>query len=280
MGLHHGIGEEHLPFDGADRENREATVLRELAQPIGEVAFSLPAQPHDPVSGNVVEEALREIEALQVLQAVQQPVGVGGIGSRLELPEPHEPRHVAVDRLAEQVLKSTAKSGWNAFSDAGFDPAFGVDQCVGAKPLDRRRGRQDRPRLPAGIDEPARQILVRPRQRCLFAEPIAELTRRVVREGPESVQPAQLGKMLVPSLGPHRVVGQLVPVEVELAADEIHHRRRNELARSQQAARVAEHAQLQREAQLVAGTPARLDVLQVLVAQGVVAQQVRFVLRK
>ena len=86
--------------------------------------------------------------------------------------------------------------------------------------------------------------------------------------------------MLVPGLGPHRLVGELVPVQIELAADEIHDRRRNELPRSQQAARVAEHAQLQREAQLVAGTPPRLDVLQVFVAQGVVAQQVRFVLRK
>ena len=50
--------------------------------------------------------------------------------------------------------------------------------------------------------------------------------------------------------------------EPVLAADEVHDRRRNELARSQQAARVAEHAQLQREAQLVARAPARLDVLQ------------------
>jgi hypothetical protein len=36
--------------------------------------------------------------------------------------------------------------------DAGFDPAFGVDQRVGAQPLDRRRGRQDRSRPPADID--------------------------------------------------------------------------------------------------------------------------------
>ena len=41
--------------------------------------------------------------------------------------------------------------------------------------------------------------------------------------------------MLVP--GPeHRVVGEFVPVQVELASDEIHDRRRNDLARSQQAA--------------------------------------------
>ena len=28
--------------------------------------------------------------------------------------------------------------------------------------------------------------------------------------------------MLVPGLGPHRVVGEFVPVQVELASDEIH----------------------------------------------------------
>ena len=55
-----------------------------------------------------------------------------------------------------------------------------------------------------------------------FAEPVSELTRRAAREGPESVQAAQLGKMLVPGLGPDRVVGELVPVQVELASDEIH----------------------------------------------------------
>ena len=77
-----------------------------------------------------------------------------------------------------------------------------------------------------------------------------------------------------------RVVAELLPVEKELATDEVHDRWRNELARGQQPARVAEDAQLQREAQLVAGTPPHLDVLQVLVAQGVVAQQVRLALRK
>lgn len=93
VGLHHRIGKHHLPLDGADRENREAAVLRQLAQPVGKVAFSLPAQPRNPVRGDVVEEALREIEALQVIEAVQQPVGVSGIAARLELPEPDEPRH-------------------------------------------------------------------------------------------------------------------------------------------------------------------------------------------
>ena len=62
----------------------------------------------------------------------------------------------------------------------------------------------------------------------------------------ESVQAAQFGKSIVPGLGPHRVIGEVVPGQVELASDEIHDGRRHELARSQQTAPVAEHAQLQR----------------------------------
>ena len=86
--------------------------------------------------------------------------------------------------------------------------------------------------------------------------------------------------MLVPGLGPHRVVGEFIPVQVELVSDEIHDGRRNELARSQQSARVAEHPQLQREAQLVARATPVPHVLKVFVAQGVVAQQIRLTLRK
>ena len=38
----------------------------------------------------------RYIEALEVLEAVQQPICVGGIAAQLELPEPDEPRHAGV----------------------------------------------------------------------------------------------------------------------------------------------------------------------------------------
>ena len=198
VGLHHRVGEKHLPLEGADRENREATVVRELAEPVGEVAFPLPAQPRDPMRGDIVEEAFRNIEAPEVLAAVQQPVGVGRIAARLELPEPDEPRHASVDRLFEQMLKVAPKPGRDPLGDAGFDLAFRVDQRVGAEPLDRRRGRQDGSRAMTGLDEPAHQILVRLRRLRFFAEPVAELACRPAREGPESVQAAQFGKMLVP----------------------------------------------------------------------------------
>ena len=163
------------------------------------------------------------------------------------------------------MIEVAPKPERDPLGDASFDPALRVDQRVGAEPLDRRRGRQDGSRASAGLDEPADQVLVRLRLFRFFAEPLDELTRRAAREGPESEQAPQLGQMLVPGLGPHRVVGEVVCVQVELASDEIHDGRRDELARSQQAARVAEHAQLQREAQLVAGAPPGPDVLQVLV---------------
>ena len=227
-----------------------------------------------------MEEAFRNIETPEVLEAVQQPLGVGGIAARLELPEPDEPRHAGVGRLFMQMLEVAPKPGRDPLGDARFDPALRINQRVGAEPLDRRRGRQDGSRVTAGLDEPAHQALVRLRLLRFFAEPVSELTRRAARIEPESVQAAQLGKMLVPGLGPDRVVGEVVPVQVELASDEIHDGRRHELARSQQVARVAEHPQLQREAQLVAGPTPGPDVLQILVAQGVVAQQIRLALRQ
>ena len=78
--------------------------------------------------------------------------------------------------------------------------------------------------------------------------------------------------------GPCRVAREVVSVEAKLAADEVHDRARHELARSQQATRVSQDAELQREDQLVAGPAPGVDVLQALVAQRVVAQPVRFAL--
>ena len=162
--------------------------------------------------------------------------------------------------LFEQMLEVAPKPGRDPLGDARFGPALRLDQRVGAEPFDCRRGRQDDSRASAGVDEPADQALGRPRLLGFFAEPVSELARRAAREGPESVQATQLGKMLVPGLGPDRVVGELVPVQVELASDEIHDGRRHELAGSQQAA--GWRSTHSCEAQLVAGAPPGPDVLQ------------------
>ena len=70
----------------------------------------------------------------------------------------HPPRlRRAVAALRALVRRGRSKPGRDPLGDAGFDPAFRVDQRVGAEPLDRRRGRQDGSRATAGLDEPARR---------------------------------------------------------------------------------------------------------------------------
>ena len=76
-----------------------------------------------------------------MLEAVQQPVGVGGgIVARLELPEPDEPRHAAAGRLFEQMLEVAPKPGQDPLGDARLDPALGS----GGRPGARGRGRRGR----------------------------------------------------------------------------------------------------------------------------------------
>lgn len=88
---------------------------------------------------DVVEEAFRNREEPEVLEAVQQPVGVGRVAARLELPQPHEPRHAGVDRLFEQMIEVAPKAGRHPLGDAGLDPAFRVDEGIGAEPRRQRR---------------------------------------------------------------------------------------------------------------------------------------------
>ena len=63
--------------------------------------------------------------------------------------------------------------------------------------------------MTAGLDEPAA-----PGPRSTAPVALSSRSRspssraRAARQGPESVQAAQFGKMLVPGLGPHRVGGE------------------------------------------------------------------------
>ena len=98
-----------------------------------------------------------------------------------ELPEPHEPCHAGVGRLFEQMLEVAPKPGRDPLGDARFDPALRIHQCVGTEPLDRRRGRQDRSRVTAGLDEPAHQVLVRLCLFRFFSEPPPEKDRNPSR---------------------------------------------------------------------------------------------------
>ena len=278
MCFDHGVGQERLPLDSAHREDRDAAVLREFAQPVGEVALPLPPQSCDPMRGNTFEETVRNSQPPHVVQSVQQPVSVCGVVPGFELPEPHEARHAVVDRLLEQAVQAVAQIRPDPLGDASFDTAFRVHECIRTQPLDRRCRWQDRVRAPALVDEPAYQVLVRACEFSLAPQTIADCARGTARERPEPVQPVQLGKVIVASFDPCRVVREVVPVEVKLAADEVHDRARHEFARRQQAPGITQDAQLQRETQLVAGPAPGGDVVQILIAQRVVAQQLRLAL--
>ena len=98
--------------------------------------------------GNTAEETIGEMEAPQVLQAVQQPVGIGAVAARFELPDPHEPRHAVIDRFVEQILKSQRSPGGSRDQRTC---ARDRRSTVPAPPL-RRAGREPRaPRDPRRI---------------------------------------------------------------------------------------------------------------------------------
>ena len=162
-------------------------------------------------------------------------------------PQPHEPCHAGVDRLFEQMLEVAPQPGRHTRSAMRASMRRSASTSASAQ---RRSIVVVAGRMVRGRRQASTTLRTGPRSTApavlLRGVPRRAHTPRRYREGPESVQAAQLRQMLVPGLGPHRVVAEILSVQVELAAGEVHDRRRNELARGQQAARGAEDAQLQR----------------------------------
>ena len=184
VGLHR-VGDERLPVAGADRENREAVVVRELAEPVGEVVLPLPAQPRNAMRRDVADEAAGPRAAPEVLEAVRQAVGVGRVTARLELPEPTNRATPASPVSSSRCSRSPRKQGGTCSAMRASIP-FRVDERIGVEPLDRRRGRQDGPLATQASPDLRTQVLVRLRLRCFVAAPLDELTRGAARERPES----------------------------------------------------------------------------------------------
>src|SRR3546814_19192675 len=72
----------------------------------------------------------------------------------------------------------------------------------------------------------------------------------------------------------------IVAGQAELGRDEIRYLRRDQLARSEHPARVAQDAQLQREAKTIVGAPALADMPEILIAEGIVPQQLTLIDRQ
>ena len=177
MGIDHGVGQTRPPFDNAHRENGQPSIVGRFAKTIGEVALSLSPQTGHTVCRHPFENPFADVEALQVLETVEQTAGGGGVAPRLELPQPDETRRAVGHCLRQQPAQSRSGRGVEAARDSLLDPSLGGDQRGSAQPLDRCRRRQHGQCSPAFTDEPPRQVLVRARPLGLPIEPDFEAPR-------------------------------------------------------------------------------------------------------
>ncbi len=99
---HHCVGQHRLPFRDANSQDRKPPVLREIAHAVGIIPFTLPAQTSHPMGRNAGKQILGEIDALQIFEPVEQPVGRRRVRARLELAQPHKTGHPIISRLLEQ----------------------------------------------------------------------------------------------------------------------------------------------------------------------------------
>ena len=84
MGLDHGIGDSAAPLHGTDGEDGETAITRNVAQPVGEVAFPLAAQTGNAMGRNGLQQIGGEIKALQEFQAIEKAVDVGRVLAHIE----------------------------------------------------------------------------------------------------------------------------------------------------------------------------------------------------
>src|SRR5208283_6201477 len=106
-------------------------------------------------------------------------------------------------------------------------------------------------------------------------QPFEDLTA-LRREIGEAERLAQDTELLVAGLEPRSVGDECLGDSAELVGNETQCGFRNDLARSQQPARIAQRAQLQREAELVVAAAAPADDGEIVVAECPVPYQVGF----
>ena len=212
---------------------------------------------------------LADIEALQVLETVEQTSGGRGVAPRLELAQPDETRRAVGHCLGQQPVQSRSGRGVEATRNSLLDSSLGADQRVRAQPLDRCRRRQHGQCSPAFTHQPPRQVLVRARPLGLPIEPDFQAPRGLSGVVAVPVDRSQCLHVLLPGLSARRVRQERLDGNVELGADVLHHLGRNQLTWAQHTPGIAQRAELEREAELVLRTPSAGDVLEVVIGDSV-----------
>ena len=174
------------------------------------------------------------------------------------------------DQVAQRVEAADLVPG-EALGQAAQRAALGFDQGVGAEPLDHRDAGDDDlpPAHPLDRGRGERPTVGHVHRRR--SQRVGELGAEVPGERAEAVEALDRRGMQVAGRGPHRVRAERRLVDAELPADEGHHPLGDDLAAMQEPPRVAQGAELEREAEPV-GLPAPApDGPEVLVAQRVMA---------
>ena len=249
-----------------------APIVREIAKSIRIIALALTTQPDDPMLGNTLENLWRKLEALQVIQPIQQPTRPGRVAPDLELAQPDEPGQPIVDHVLQQGIESPAEIAAQTVCDPRLDPALGDDEGVGTKPFDRGDGRQDRPGPATLLDETAGDILVRDGEFGLILQPSLHVPDSQAREGPVAVDLPQGRHVLVSRFLPRGVVVEIGVPQAELGGKEAGDLGRDEFLRQESTSGVAQRTELQGEAEPVPRPAAPVDMRKVLVRERVVLQ--------
>ena len=154
----------------------------------------------------------------------------------------------------------------------GFYSALRRDKRVGAQTLDDRDAWQDRLRPAAFFDKPARQVVVGPGRFGLFLKPSLETPCALAREHLEAVNLANGVQMLLTSLTPRGIGQDIVAGQAKLGRDEAQNLFWDDLVRRQKTSRVSQRTELQGKTDPVFWSPSVVDMLKVIIGEGVVTQ--------
>ena len=147
--------------------------MRDLAEPVGKIALPLPAQPRDAMRRNVAEEGFRNREAPEVLEALQQPVGVGRIAARLDcLSQTNRVTPVSTVSLSRYSRSRRSPGGARSAMRASIRRSASTSASAQRRSIIAVAGRMVRVRRQASTNLRTRSL-----------EPLDELTRRPRRTG-------------------------------------------------------------------------------------------------
>ena len=231
VGLDHRVRKRRTPRDHADRDDGQAAITADVAQAISEIAFTLTLQATHPMGWNAPENIRRQVHLLQEFQPVEQAGGISRVLPHLELAQPDEPADLALDHFRKQAIEAGFQGIIQSVHDGAIDLAFRRDKRIRTEALDDGYTLKDGPGPAALIDKPAGQIMVGGRVLRLTRKPSLQLTCAVTGKHLETVELAEVVKMLLTGLTPSGVGKDLIPGHAQLGPNKPDDGLRDHLAR-------------------------------------------------